>query len=262
MEVPPQSPDASSGEAPPPVTSLPVRMANVLAAPGEVFDEVASAPQIDHGNWIGPAILLILVGWICGWIILSQDSLMHQFMEPVNQAFDQQIKKNHVPEQQAEQMKSMGAVMIRLVAVVGPPFLALFNAFWSGFLIWILGTKVFGREFSFFKALEIGGLTSMILVLQTIIKTLLQLALGSAYATPSLVVFLKPCDPQNSMYGFYSLVDVTIFWLLFVRAMGLARLARVSLLRAGVWVFGIWLVVCGSLLGFSLMLQRLAAHAK
>ena len=40
------------------------------------------------------------------------------------------------------------------------------------------------------------------------------------------------------------------FWLLAVRSVGLARLTGASVAKAAVWVFGIWIVLTGIMIGF------------
>ena len=45
------------------------------------------------------------------------------------------------------------------------------------------------------------------------------------------------------------------FWLLAVRAIGLARLSGVSFAKAAVWVFGIWAAYTGFFIGLGALVQ-------
>ena len=56
---------------PPPATSLAGRLANIIVAPGEVFDEIGPRP-VATANWLVPLVLLILAGWIGAAVINSQ----------------------------------------------------------------------------------------------------------------------------------------------------------------------------------------------
>src|SRR6266567_1525844 len=71
----------------PALTSLPARLMNVFAAPGEVFDEIKVAP-VSAANWVLPALLIIVVGWIAAWLIFSQESFLHQVTEIADKAIE------------------------------------------------------------------------------------------------------------------------------------------------------------------------------
>jgi VIT1/CCC1 family predicted Fe2+/Mn2+ transporter len=103
------------------------------------------------------------------------------------------------------------------------------------------------------KAVEVVGLANMVSVLEVIVKTLLIVGLGNLYATPSLVLLVKDFDPQNTVHSLLAIVNVMTFWLLAVRAVGLARLSGVSFTKAAVWVFGIWAAYTGCFVGLGLL---------
>src|ERR1043166_4748325 len=89
-----------------PATSLPARLMNVFAAPGEVFAEIRAAP-VSAANWLVPALLIIVVGWTAAWLIFSQESFLHQVTEIADKAIEKQIEKTHVGKEQAEAMRQM-----------------------------------------------------------------------------------------------------------------------------------------------------------
>ena len=51
------------------------------------------------------------------------------------------------------------------------------------------------------KAVEVAGLSNMILALSVIVKTLLVLIAGNLFASPSLALLVKDFDPQNSVHS-------------------------------------------------------------
>jgi hypothetical protein len=100
----------------------------------------------------------------------------------------------------------------------------------------------------------------MIGVLEAVVKTLLIVGLGNLFASPSLALLVKPFDPQNPVHSALAAVNIMTFWLLAVRALGLARLSGVSFGRAAAWIFGIWTVFTGLLIGFGAALQAIFAR--
>ena len=99
------------------------------------------------------------------------------------------------------------------------------------------------------KAVEVAGLSNMILALSVIVKTLLILITGNLFASPSLALMVKDFDPQNSVHSLLAMMNVMVFWLLTVRSIGLARLSGASVGKAAVWIFGIWIAFTGTLIG-------------
>src|SRR5437879_2104119 len=103
MEQPP--PISDSPVLPRPATmSLTARLMNIFAVPGEVFDEVKAAPT-STANWLAPALLLILVSWVGTSLMMSQDSLKHQWTEFNERIIQKQIEKMHMPKEQIEKAR-------------------------------------------------------------------------------------------------------------------------------------------------------------
>jgi hypothetical protein len=105
------------------------------------------------------------------------------------------------------------------------------------------------------KAVEVVGLANMIGVLDVIVRTLLIVGMGNLYAAPSLGLLVKDFDPQNPVHSLLAVVNVMTFWLLAVRAIGLARLSGASFAKAALWVFGIWAAYTGFLIGLGALAQ-------
>jgi hypothetical protein len=101
----------------------------------------------------------------------------------------------------------------------------------------------------------------MIGVLEAIVRTLLILVMGNLFAAPSLALLVKDFNPQNPMHSLLALVNVMTIWILAVRTIGLARLARVSIAKAAVWVVGIWAGYTGLFWGLGMIAQLIAKRA-
>ena len=208
-------------------TSLAARMGNVLAAPVEVFDEVrASRPQLT--NWLVPLILAMVVGWLGSWLV-NRDPVIRQQVSDIQEQTLQKLahKLNWTDQQLKEQRQKADQQQSTFGGIgqsAGPLLLPAISLVWWAFLIWIGGNKLLGGEFRFVKAVEVTGLASLIGVLHSIVTTLL--ILGS--------------------------VDVMGLWSLLVLSVGLARLARTSLVKAAGWLFLFWFA--GKALGIVLAL--------
>ncbi len=235
-------------------------MLNIIAAPGEVFDEVKSAAP-STANWLVPALLFIAVSWLGTWLVFSQEALRRQISDYSEKAIEKQIAQAHMPQAQADQARQAAAKMAAIFSTVGPMagvvVMALVTPFWGGLILWLVGAKVFKGAFPYLKAVEVVGLANTIEVLGAIVKTLLILALGNVFASPSLALMVKDFDPQNPTHSLFALANVMSFWVLAVRAIGLARLAGVSFGKAALWVCGAWVAYNGLFVGLGFAMQAI-----
>jgi Yip1 domain len=258
MEQSLSPPEPSPDALPPPAMSLGGRLLNVFATPGEVFEEVKNAADTT-ANWLAPALILIAVSWAAALLIFSQDSIKHQLSEITDQAIQKQIDAARLSEHQAEQAHAMGEKWAGLSSKIGAALVPVFGGFITPFLwgliVWLLGAQLFKGHFSYTKAVEVVGLANMIGVLEVIVNSLLIVGFGNLYASPGPVLLVKDFDPQNLVHSLLGAVNVMTFWLLMVRAIGLARLSGASLTKAAVWVFGIWAAYTGFFIGLRALLQ-------
>ena len=242
----------------PPGMSLWGRLLNVFATPGDVFEEVRSSPE-RTSNWLVPALILIVVSWAAGLLIFSQPAIKQQISDITQQSIERQIDSGHMGEQQAEQARAAGEkwalIVAQIFAVLGPVLGGFVMPFLWGLFVWLLGAQFFKGHFSYMKAVEIVGLCNMILVLETIVRTLLIVGLGNLYAAPGLVLLVNQFDPQNTWHKVLAAVNVMTLWVLAVRGIGLARLSGASLAKSIVWVFAIWAAYTGFFIGIGALMQ-------
>lgn len=253
MEPIPPTSEPQPGVPLAPATSLAGRLMNVFAAPGEVFGEVkTSAPSV--ANWLVPAILFMVLSWLSAGLIFSQPAIRQQISELSTKAIDRQVEKGKLSSAQAEQARAaaekFGGIGYKIGAVVAPIFAAFISPFWGGLILWLVGSFALKGPFPYMKAVEVAGLSNMILALGVIVKTLLILITGNLFASTSLALLVKDFDPQNTIHSLLTMVDVMVLWLLTVRSIGLARLSGASVGKSAAWVFGIWIAFTGIMIGF------------
>lgn len=254
-ETPPSIPVESPGPQP---TTLTARLFNVFATPGEVFEEIKVSPPCT-ANWVVPALIAVAVSWLAAVVVFSQDSIKHQVSEISAQAIEKQIEAMKPSEAQADQMRAaaekFGGIGQKIGAYVSPVVVAFAVPFIWGGLFWLVGTIVFKQGVSYMKSVEVVGLSGMIGVLEIVVRSLLMVSMGSLFAGPSLALLVKDFDPQNMLHGLLAVANVMTLWWLVVYAIGLARLVRTALWKAAVWVFGIWALYTGVLLGLAFAVQ-------
>lgn len=242
-----------------PPMPLMARLVNVFASPGEVFDDVRDTPP-SAANWLVPALIGIVVGWICSTIVFANPAIQQQMSEISEKAVEQQIQKMNASEQQADQIRAMAAISQKVTAYVATPVMAFASPFVWGLFVWLVGSKKFRGGFSYMKGVEAVGLSNMIGVLDGIIRTLLILVLGTLWAAPHAgLLVIGSFDPQNPLHGLLSALNIMTFWLLAVRAIAVARLSGASFTRSAIWVFGIWFVYTAIFLGFGYAMQKIFA---
>jgi hypothetical protein len=265
MDQAPPNIEPGPGPAPAARMSLIARLTNVFAAPGEVFDEVRDSPPAET-NWLVPAIIVMLLGWLGAAFIFSQEPIRFQMRDIAEKAIQKQIEKSHMSESQAEAMRQAGEkygdIGMKINAVMAPAIAGWVLPFWGGLIIWLGGKFVFKVSFSYMKAVEAAGLNNMIVALDAVVRTLLIVVTGNLFASPSLMLLVKDWNPENAMHGLLGLINIMTFWTLAVRAVALARLSRQSLAKSAIWVFGLWVVYTGLIFGIGLAVRLFFAKAQ
>jgi Yip1 domain len=256
MEQPPSLSEVQSAAPKPPAMSLAARMMNIFAAPAEVFEDIKNSPP-STANWLVPAVVLVVIGWICSGIVLSQDAFRHQISDFVEKTVEKQIEKLHLSEEQANLQRKGQEIGWKINAVAGPALIAFATPFIWGLFLWLVGRKAFKANLPFMKGVEIAGLASMIGILEAVVKTLLIFVTGNIMASTSLALLVKDFNPQNPTHAVFAIVNVMTFWVLVIRAIGLARVTNVTTGRAIAWVFSIWISYTAFFWGLGMAVQHI-----
>lgn len=264
MEQLPPIEDAATASSPPATPmSLAARLFNIFATPGEVFDDIKTRPPAT-ANWLVPAILYGVVGVVGFWLVLSQPAIQQQMREMTWKAMDQQFAKQKLPPAEAEKIKEKVepylGLWTKLASCGGVVVEGFVSPFLWGLFLYLAGTRALKAQFSFMKAVEVAGLSKMIDIFGVTIAKLLAILTSNLMATPSLALLIKEFDTQNPVHMAAGLTDITLLWMLAVRAIGLAKLANVTFAKAAIWVIGIWLTYSGLMLGGSIAAQALTGR--
>ena len=160
METPPDPLQVETPQQDTPKTSLSARIFNVFATPSEVFEEVRTSPPC-NANWVTPAVIAVVVGWLATALIFSQESIRHQLTEMTEQAIEKQIAKTKPSEQQAEQMRAASVKIAGISQKIGAyamaPIMAFASPFIWGSFLWLAGNKALKGHFTYMQAVEVWG---------------------------------------------------------------------------------------------------------
>ena len=209
-------------------TSLRAKAFNIFASPGEVFEEIATAPPT-LSNWRVPTLLVCFAGMIL-WLVSSNESQ--------SDAISQAARASSLSLEQKQILTGMWPLISMLM--IGVTTIA--GSIWSAFVLWLIGRWFLKVRFPFQKALEVVGLTAMILLLGMIVTGLLISASGDVTARPSLSLLGGKLSTGK---GRQLLDELNFFhlWTAVVMAVGLSKLSSVSFKEAAFWVFGYWVFV-------------------
>jgi hypothetical protein len=226
-------------------------MFNVLAAPSEVFNEIKSSTVFRTSSWLAPTIIWAVVGAVGVWLMFSQDTVKQQLSDMQDKAIQKQVESGKLTKEQADQAlqatERIGDLPKKILGVVSVAATAFGSAFWWGLVIWGLGTLVFKSNLGYMAAVEVAGLSNMVRVLESVLKSLLIVILGSMFAAPNLgfALYRGEFDAGNLLHTALAQVDLFSLWVYGVRAAGLAALCRISFGKAALWMYGIYLVLSG-----------------
>jgi len=249
-----------TAEAPPPVphsstTSLPSRMLNVFASPGEVFEEVKRTPNAAV-NWLVPAIIAGVIGVVATLLIFSQPTIQRQVREGQEREMEKRVKAGEMTQQQADQasamMEKVMGPMMMIGGSIGAVVVGFGRVFWWGLMLWLIARWALKVQIPYLKAVEVAGLSSLIITLGAIVQLLLGVILGKMIATASPALFLKEFDLTSRMHFLLGAVNLFKVWTMVVLGLGLARLTGSSWAKATVLMLIYWAVLSLILIGIGL----------
>lgn len=227
--------------------SLPARLFNVIAGPGEVFDELKGSKPA-HSNWVVPILLSMLVGVIFSVVAFSQPDIVASVFAQHEQTVAAQVESGKLSRAEADEalqgmrMFQSGKLMM-VFGSLGAVFGTLIFFAVVSVLIWILAAKILKGDVSLKKCFEFVGLAAMINVLGGVITLLIVLLKGNIAAAPNAALLLGTFNPASYLHQFLATLNVITLWYMAVLSLGVSRLASRSFAVAAAWVFGVWAII-------------------
>jgi hypothetical protein len=233
-------------DEPQPEAALPVRLANVYAAPGELFESLRGQPP-KLSNWLVPIILAAIVGVISVWVMYSQPAILQQVADAQAQQIQKSVDEGKMTQEQADKIQRdfgpMQATIIRIAGMIVAPIMVFAWLFIVSLVFFLMLRWVFHAPVPFMKTVEVVGLSQMIGVLGGLVTTLLMVITGSMFANAGPVLAISDFDVGNKLHLLASSVNLMTLWWLGVVSIGLARVSQVSFAKLALALFGIWAIL-------------------
>jgi hypothetical protein len=243
MDTEPIPSPPSEGASPEP-SSLTDRLTNVIAAPGEVFEEIKSAP-VRASNWLVPLILSAIATAVYICVAFSQPAVLRAMQDQREKAVQKQVASGKLTQAQADQASAaaerfMTPAILKIFGAGGAILASAAGLFLMSVGIW-LGLKwCAGTTLDYMKVVEVCGLALVIDVAQKFLRVWLVVWKGNLLATASPTLFMANPSATNRTAVILSMFDVVDFWWLAVLSLGVSKIASIRY-RTAAWVtFGVW----------------------
>lgn len=240
MDQPPPIPNPS-GAAVLPRMSLAARLLNVFAIPGEVFEDLRTAPR-SFANWLAPVLIVTAIGMLTV-LSVAKPPLIEEFLQSQRKNYDALVDANKIKRAEADQMLTLLRTLSQPAAIKIGGTLAFFVigmlrvCGWA-FVLWMLALVFLKVRLDFFKTLEIAGLATMITALSLFVNFLLAVDFGS-----DAPLAWSEIQARGSTPLLLILANVFSVWFVGLLANGLARLSGVLFARTFLLVLGCWIML-------------------
>jgi hypothetical protein len=213
-------------EAPQAEMSVVGRMLRVFYAPSETFEAVSE--QRSAADWLLPTVIVAVVIFISTY--LTSPIYVAEMME--------QIREQTPAEQPS--VEGTGDA-IRISGLVAAPVMTFVMLF-IGAAIYLLVGKLLGGLLGYGQCLAIVAYTSLIAIIQHVVKTPLVLANETMNVQIGLGMFLSEEARKSFGGALLSSIDPLVVWMVVIAGLGLAIVGQVERSRAYAGVAAITLL--------------------
>jgi hypothetical protein len=241
MDVAPvPSPELPSAQS----YSLPALLADVYAAPGDVFDYIKTAP-VRVANWLVPLILVAIMAFVYVMVAFSQPGVLYSMQVARDKAFQKNVAAGKMTQAQADAAEKIAAriltpATLRLFSAIGAFAALATGLFLMALVLWLAVRIVHHSGVEYMKVVEVCALAGMIDLLQKTVRSILVVWKGNLLVTVSPTLFLEHPSISNRSDVWLSLLDPIDIWWLAILSLGLSKVASIHYAKAAPWVFGLW----------------------
>lgn len=237
------------GPTPPaePKKNVFARIAGVLFAPAETFQDIAKRPDI-----VGPLLVIVILGYITTALVMPKFD--YAAISAAQQ--EEMAKKNpNMSADQMAQMENITRAMTKVLAWAGPIFFIVWYVIVAGVLL--LAFRLFGGEGTFPQAFSVTLFAWMPMLVLGIISTIVILARGTFDPTTAATLvksnpaFLVDMKEQPVLYSLLSAFDLFTIWMIALLSIGFATISRKSKAMGAAIVVSLWLAIVVVKVGFA-----------
>jgi len=212
------------------------RIAGVLFAPAEAFQEIARRPDI-----LAPLLILLAVGYASTLLIIPKLDTEAMF-----EAQAAQIRKQNpeVAEADLERMRSWGAASAKMFAYVSPVMMVAWYLILAGVLLGAF--RAMGGEGTFKQAFSATLYAWIPLTILSIITTVVVMARGSFDPTTAATLvksnpaFLTSLTDRPVLFSLLSSLDLFTIWTIILLIFGFSALSKLPGGRSAAIVISLW----------------------
>ncbi|HEX2832175.1 MAG TPA: Yip1 family protein [Thermoanaerobaculia bacterium] len=231
------------------------RLAGVLFAPAETFQDIARKP-----DFVLP-LVLILVLQIIGAVTMAPKI---DFGAMTRMQMEQSGRK--MTEADMERAEKMGAAFGKVMFYTSPIWAIAIIVIIAAILM--LAFRLFGGDNNFMQSFSVTlyswipmallGLVSMIVILSRESIDPMQMA-TLVKSNPAFLVDMKT---NPVLFSLLTSIDLFTIWTLFLLSTGFAAISRLSRVKSAVLIVGLWLAFVFVKVGFAALGASAAARAK
>jgi len=243
-----------SAAEPPPLedipepTSIGAKLFNIIATPGDVYEEMRYAkPRVV--NWLVPVLLLMIANSIFTWIAFQNPAVVHGIQEQQAEQIRKSMARNpKMTEEKIEKAvegakKFMTPRIMAMFGIAGATGAVMVFLFAQGFVLWVVDRFLLRTNTDFMRFVEISGVAQIISVLSAIARMFIVQATGEVQLGTSLALLLADFDPANPVHLLINNLELFFLWYLGVVALGISTVTRASLVKSLVAVAVFWVLL-------------------
>ena len=214
-------------EAPQAEMSVVGRILRVFYAPSETFEAVAE--QRSATDWLVPTIVVAMVVFFSTYVT-----------SPIYVAETMEQMQQQTPAEQSDAMEGTADAILISTLIAAP--VMTFVMLFIGAAIYLLVGKLLGGLLGYSQCLAIVAYTSLISILQHIVKTPLVLANETMNVQIGLGMFLSEEARQSFGGALLSFIDPFIVWMIVIAGLGLSIVGQIERSRAYAGVAAVTLI--------------------
>lgn len=247
-DLPPVLESKPAPVPPPPGTSLLARLLNVLAIPGQVFEEVRGARH-SVWNWLVPVpvyAVSLAVFTLVFFSLPTMQKLLGEQQAKVRQtqaaSLAEDVKSGKVRQADADEtlalMDSLSQPrVVKSLALAGGFCFGVVRVFWWALVLWFLARAILKLPVGYGKALEVAGVASVVALIGNIAVVALTVDFGKTFSAGGFTLSVTDFASTRHQMLVAVAQNALNFWLIAVLGTGLARLTGLP------WIRGTFLVV-------------------
>lgn len=220
-------------------------MSGIFTEPGETYETIANTPKKNY--WIFPVLITVVIGLISTFLFMQDAELVSKTMEKqkekMREKFQESVKQGKMTQEDSEKaMESMNpkGMMFKVFgfggAIIGPFVILLLLS-----VFYLIALKIMKAQFDFMNILNVVGLAMLISGIGNIIAVVISILKGNLTSVGPGLLFSEESAGQK-VYAMLTKIDLFSIWFYAVIAIGLSKIARVSIAKTAAVVFGLWIV--------------------